>query len=741
MKTKLFLFSFLLLAHGSAVFAQTEATDSIEGAFYDLDDIVISADRPIVQSDGAKLTYNMEEDPSAKGNTLLDALRKVPMVSVDGDNNISINGQSNFKIYVNGKEDPALTAHYKNIFRAMPADAVAKVEVITEPGAKYDAEGTAGILNIVTVTRNSSDGYSGSVTASFSKSQTGGSLYGRMKKGPLSMSANFDYANGSIFKMDNTFTSNIENLSSFENRYQTTHNKQNLGFDYYGGGINLSLDVSPKDLLTANGNLYAVKGSVGNNKSIFSTSIMNADMQSVAFVSRLVEASIANTGVTAGASWQHTFDEKGQKTVLSYLYNYGYNRMEGTFDEIEASGIQIASPYERMDSKGYNNEHTVQLDYINPFDGEHHTLETGAKAVWRDNDADSHTIRGNNASSAVESADDRSDLTQFQDIYAAYASYTGRFASLSATAGLRYEHTRMGIDFRSGDTPDFTNRLNDVVPNAALTYSFSMASNLRLAYQMRISRPSLDQVNPYHQAFMPNYVKTGNPDLESEKSNKISLTYTNFGTVCGGNIGVEYAAINNAISQFSYLLDNVTYETVANIGHDRRLAFFGFFNWSIIPGMQFSVNARLTRQMFKSFNPDYSNSGWNLNYGANWNYSLPCGVKFNLYGGQNTRDYNLQGHSNGWYYYGLGISKDFLKNNALTLTLNANNFLQDHTSYRNVIAADNMRTETEYRNQNWNVGISVSWNFGNLKSDVKKTDATINNDDKSSVSTKGQGGF
>lgn len=144
---------------------------------------MVVADKPLVQSDGTKLSYNMEEDPSARGNTLLDALRKVPMVSIDGEDKIRINGQSNFKIYVNGKEDPSLSANYDKIFKAMPADAVVKVEVITEPGAKYDAEGTAGILNLITVSKNTTDGYSGSLSASMSKSASGGSFYGRMKKG------------------------------------------------------------------------------------------------------------------------------------------------------------------------------------------------------------------------------------------------------------------------------------------------------------------------------------------------------------------------------------------------------------------------------------------------------------------------------------------------------------------------------------------------------------------------------
>lgn len=736
MKTSFFAIPLILSAN--AAFAQdVQKNDTTAGSSYDLEDLVVVADKPIVQSDGAKLTYNLQEDPSTKGNTLLDALRKVPMVSVDGEDKIRINGQENFKIYVNGKEDPSLSANYKNIFKAMPADAIVKVEVITEPGAKYDAEGTAGILNLITITKNSTDGYSGSIQATLSKAQSGGSLYGRMKKGKLTMSANFDYANGRLVPQYSDNITTLENTLSSDAGRQVNSMKQRVGFDYIGGGLNLSYDLSDRDLITVNSNIYAVKGDLLKDKSTYSSIIYNADNSIRGEVFRRIDAQIANTGITAGTSWQHDFNGNGHKTILSYLFNHGYNKLEGNLFTEKSSGVSLADPYEKMLNKDFNNEHTIQLDYENPFGDGKHKLELGGKAVWRRNNTDSYNLNGDSGSTAELT--DKSDLTQIQDIYAAYASYTGKFGNLSANAGVRYEHTRMGINFHYGDTPDFLNHLNDVVPNAGLTYSFSYTSNLRLAYQMRISRPSLSQVNPFKQTFTPNQVTMGNPNLSSEKSNKVSLTYTNFGSVFGGNIGIEYSSIDNSIAHTYTMIDDVLYESYGNMGHDRRIAIFGMCNWTIIPRMQFMVNARLTRQMFSA--EEMSNKGWNLNYGANWNYSLQSGFKFNLYGGQKTRSYNLTGYNDGYYYYGLGISKDFLKNDAMTVTLSANNFLQGHNTYRTVTDTKGIRTTGEYKNSNWNVGISLSWRFGSLKSDVKKTDKSINNDDKSSFGAKSGNGL
>ncbi|MDE5976674.1 MAG: outer membrane beta-barrel family protein, partial [Muribaculaceae bacterium] len=402
----------------------------------------------------------------------------------------------------------------------------------------------------------------------------------------------------------------------------------------------------------------------------------------------------------------------------------------------EMEGPQYLTPFQRNDIDGRTREHTVQIDYMNPFGGTTHLLETGGKAVWRRNSSLSSLFGGSSESTATESETDRSDLTQKQDIYALYASYMAHLNNWNLTAGLRYEHTDMGIDFHWGDLKNFMTALNDVVPNAAVSYNFSNSSNLRIAYQMRITRPSLNSVNPYQLTITPNKVEMGNPDLSSEKSNKVSITYSNFGRVIGGNIGAEYSAVNNAISNYTYYDNGIQYSTYANIGHERRFALTGYLAWTIIPRMQLSVNARLTHANLKSYYPELENSGWNLNYGANWNYSLDSGFKFDVYGGQETRNHMLQGYNNGWYYYGLGISKSFLKNDALTLNLSASSFLQSKSTYRYVTEFDGIKTTQDWSNYNWNVGLTVSWNFGSLQGGVKQASKSISNDDQTTVGNK-----
>ncbi len=534
----------------------------------------------------------MKEDVSSKGLTLSDALRKVPMVTVDGEGNIRINGQENFKIYVNGKEDPSLTARYKDIFKAMPADAVMKVEVITEPGAKYDAEGTAGILNLVTISRNSTDGYAATLSARFTKMQTGPSLYGRMKRGKLSMSGNFDYVNGGIFPQTNWNENQIENLNSSDFRYQYNRINQKVGWWYVGGGLNLSYDLTEKDLITLNANVTTMKGSLRKGGSSY-LETHDANHQLVGSSLRNLTGGITETSLNTGLSWQHSFSPEGSKMILSYLFSHGYNKLGANLIEEESEGDPVAAPYEYTFNQGFNNEHTIQLDFVNPFAEGKHSVDAGAKMIFRRNPADSYTLWQPETYDDSK-PDNYSDILQKQDIYAVYLSYSGRFERFSTTAGVRYEHTGMGIDFRAGEGADFFNHLNDVVPNAAIAYNFTEASALRLAYQMRISRPSLRQVNPYEQILIPGTAEKGNPDLESEKVNKLSLTYSNYGRTIGGNIGVEYSINDNAISRYMYYRDGINYSSYANLGTNRNFAILGFLNWSPLRMMRCRSTHALT---------------------------------------------------------------------------------------------------------------------------------------------------
>lgn len=744
-----------LLAAQAQAAMQTDVTPATAAAadtipeYEELEELVVTAVKPMIKTDGAKLTYNVDEDPAAASSNALDILKKVPQVSVDGDGNIRLNGKEDYKLQLNGLENPMLKQYAGQLLQNMPGNMIVRIEVITEPGAKEDAEGTAGIINIITERKQQKDGYNATASLRADNRNLTPSLVATLKKDKVTLGANATYAWSFApqkTSQDMTTTYLPTDLSGpADEGTLLTHLEQKMKFQFVNGGLDLSWEPNERNLFTASGSVFYINGNInplsgwtrrtGGSGDILWTFTQEGD------------GSMSIINLSANASYRHNFSlESSNYLVLSYLFNFGRNdiRIDRTYEEMLNYMPDYRSRGDRTMS--YNRGHTAQLDYANDFASEHHLLEVGAKGIFRHNTALNSYAMGDTPASMIFFPDLATDIMQPQNIYSAYASYTGTFDPLTVVAGLRYEHTLMGITNRKLHDEDFRNRLNDVVPNAALTWNFSGVSNLRLAYQMRISRPSIEQVNPFQLAFTPYEVREGNPDLTSERSHIVSLKYSDFGRVIGGSIGVEYNLADNAISSFTFLRQedgiNTVVTSFANIGKRREAALTGFLNWSITSGMNLTLNGRLAYSSLKAPAEGYSNHGWGGNIGGAWNYSVASVWRFSAYGMWNARSINVQGYSSGFYYYGLSASRDFLADKSLSVSVSANNFCQKRMTYKGHTATPSIIYDNVARNlAPWSVGVSVTWKFGNLTAKVKETGVKVDNDDISSSSNKGQTGL
>lgn len=712
---------------------QIEAeADSVAIPTYEtLDDLVVIAQRPAVTVEGSTIKYNVSEDPASKSQSVLELLRKVPLVSVDGNDNIRINGKGDIRIYVDGKEEPMLTQNASTILKSLPASYVQNVEVIVDPGAKYDAEGVGGILNLVTQKMQSENGYNGRLTLSLGRANNYLNAFGTARVNKVSMKANLIYANGTVIPQSHEtrnetfyhspeFTGTLLNLS-----------KQKVKFNYFDADLGMAWEPTACDLFTLGAKLNYTPG----NLTLFREREIQYDAAENLMWSRLQEYSggIRNANISANASYQHNFSDTKHNLILSYRYNFGRNHMFVDGEYTDYKNITPLFLFQSNDMRDYLRENTFQIDYTNDFRGSNHLLETGAKAILRHNGTISNTLAGNDANSLIDLPGALQNLAQIQNIYSVYAAYNGKFGALAARAGVRYEHTDMGINYHAGDESDFRNHLDDVVPNASLTYMFDPATNIMLSYKMRIARPTLSQINPYEMSIRENEVRVGNPHLGSEHNNTISLSFTKFGRVLGGKIGVDLSRTGNAISEWNHFVDNVLYSTYDNIGSNRSANFNGFLNWNIISGMSVNLSGAVEYVSLKAPSLNVKNHGWNTNWQLGWNYSAPHDWKYSAFGGFSSRSYTLQGRSGAWNYYGLSAGKDFLPSKRLNVTLSAMNFLQSRQKYVSTVnTADASRTST-YKFISWNVGVSVSWSFGKSNVNLKETDAKILNDDSSNA--------
>lgn len=726
-------------AAGSTTADASEAdTDSVAAAGYtELDDFVIVQRKKLVQSDGAKLTYNVTEDPEAGSSNILDILRKVPGVTVDAEDNVKVNGQSSFKILMNGHEDPMLKGDIKTVLKSLPASSIKKIEVISEPGAKYEAEGVGGILNIITDKSQNLSGFMTQLSGWVNAWQAGGYVNARTKADKVMLDATVSYNNGNVWPRSSSQMRETEDLTGGPNRLMRSESKSKNGWDYTGVSLNMSWEPDTLNLVTFSG-YYSNNN--WNNIGGEDRTMFGNDMSTLWKLRRDFDLQGRYNGVGFSASYQHTFGRENHTLVASYEYDYGRQHQNTDYYFKDIEGESGEPPFSANREMGGYGTHIFQIDYSNQINSRH-LFEAGGKINLNPSHADRRPYFGTDISDAVMPEDMRVDMKQFKDIYALYSSWTGSFDKWNVKAGLRYEHTRMGLRYRIGDYPDFTTRLNDLVPNTAISYNFTQASSLRMAYQMRISRPQLWNLNPYVNVMTPGQITYGNPDLKSEKSHNVSLAYSNYEGKFSGSAKVTYMYVDNLINDVIFMKDDILNSTYANVGKSHSFTADLSGDWNITDALRWSLYLSASYNYLSASSEmlKAKNCGWQYYANTSVNYTLPCKVRLSGYGGFYTPWIDLQSKgANNNYYYGLGASRSFLKDDALTLQLSLGNILPAYRTNGYTQADETARLTSRNRYSQWNVGLSVSFKFGGLTAGVKKTAANI--EKESSGAQGGQGG-
>ena len=716
--------------------ATTDHPDSIALPDYtDLDELVVVQKKKMVESDGAKLSYNVSDDPEASSSSIMEILRKVPGVTVDAEDNVKVNGQSSFKILMNGKEDPMLKGDLKTVLKSIPAASILKIEVISEPGAKYDAEGVGGILNIVTDKKTKLEGYSAQFGGWLRATQMGGYLNGRTKLGNVMLDANVSYNNGRVFSRKWYNDSERESLDGSENHLLLSNQEQASEWDYTGVTLNMSWEPNTN-------NLFTFQGNYGYNSWSPHGSMTRAMYNPAGDVLWKTEQVFRNggeyNGFSLSGSYQHNFKRDDNNLVISYLFTDSPVKSLDEYDTTEREGLIDITPYSAMKSKTLYLSHIIQIDYLNQL-SEKHLFEAGAKGSINRSNNVSSTLEGDDRLSAVTLSDTEVDAAQTKDIYSLYSSYTGKFGSWSIKGGLRYEMTRMGMHYKVGEYEDFMTTLHDLVPNAAVSYNISDASAFRLAYQMRISRPDISQVNPYRNTLNLGTVTYGNPNLESQKMHTFSFGYTNYEGKLTGGAKLTYRYLANGITDIIFMKEGLMNTTYANSGVEHAAMLDLNANWNITSDLQWGVNASGSYSHFSSDSEllKARKAGWQVYASTNLNYNMPWKVRMSVNGGVYTPWSDIQSrgtHTN--YYYSLGFSRSFLPKDALTVQLSASNFLTPNQNYGWRQESESMRVLSRSRSSQWNVGVSVTFKIGGLKAQVKKTAAELEKEENGGGSQK-----
>ncbi len=683
--------------------------------------VEIVAQKPLVKMEVDKMSYNVAEDEDSKSNTVLDMLRKVPMVTVDGQDNITVNGSSSFKVYVDGMPNVMFSANPSMVFKSMPATAVKSIEVMTNPGAKYDAEGAAGVLNIVMNKQNpqaaqSLNGYNGTLRATAGNKQLGASAFINGQQGKLSYSAN---VMTSYNRPGNTNTE-MEQIQD-NGMSQLLTSESNVKTPFTMGSLSLGYQIDPMSTLnlTAQVNNMTMKSS-GTSLTTMSGSSLSPDFS----YKSTTDTKMSRTSFNGSIDYQRFFNqEHTQSLALTYQLNYSPATTEMHNDFGNTSDyIDLTNRYSDNHDKTTN--HTFQLDYAMPL-GTGQTLSLGGKLQLHDATSDSKYYLKD-----IYDPNTSSEYEYKNSILAGYGEYAGNFNKLGVKAGLRYEYTWQDVKYHLGNGDDFKKDYGSLVPTASLQYNLGVGSNLGLTYNMRISRPGISYLNPYVDKTNPIAISYGNPELDVEKNHNLSLVYNMFTSKLMVNLNLHHNFVDNAISQYSfYDSNNLLNTTYGNVVQRHQTGISGYVNYLLTKDTRLFFNGGLNYTDLRSDALDQKNSGWTFNAMVGLQQTLPWDLKLSAFAITSTKNYTLQGWSGGFNILTATLSKSLLKDKLTIgvqgiLGLNKGGKLNIESETR----GKDFTSHTNVKVPIYGVALTVSYTFGNSKMASKQHVNRVQND-------------
>ncbi len=685
--------------------------------------VEIVAQKPVVKMETDKMTYNVQEDVDSKSMTLLDLMRKVPMVTVDGQDNITVNGSKSFKILVDGKENPMFQANASQIFKSIPASMVKNVEVVTNPGAKYDAEGTAGILNIKfnhdAGQKQNVDGYNGNVSATVGNKTNRMAAYIGGQQGKLSYSANatVGYQNMKGISVDFDQTKIINGENSVMKYHQTTDQK--LPFEM--GNINLGYEIDSLSTINAGVGLTSFEAKLDGIPTTTTEGGMYGAQSSFSNHMNLKQSSL---GFNGNVDYQRFFDSEHKSSItLSYLFSNSPSKNKSLRNQYQPSQAN-QDMYSDLETNGRT--HTLQVDLVNALT-KNTTLNTGVKYIYRHNKSDSKYY-DYNGDEQVLNADRSIKYNNDQYILAGYAEYVATMGKLSTKAGLRYEHTWESIKYPEQIGKNFKKDYGCLVPSFTLSYAMTPMSNLGVNYSMHILRPGISYLNPYVDRSNPTYISYGNPDLDVEKSHYISLVYNMYSAKFMMNMTLGQNFCNNQISEYSFVdKDNVLNTTRRNNTKNRWTNFNMFARWTMSKTSSLMMNGSVDYGDMRSKELNCSNSGWQSSIYASLEQVLPLNIKWSLGLYAKTRDYNIQGYTGGMQFLNTSLTKQLFKD-KLSLSVQYVNPMSNKLKITSYSAGADFINKSQYTIPLHMISFTASWKFGNSNKQYGQHKSNITND-------------
>ncbi|HLZ89175.1 MAG TPA: TonB-dependent receptor [Puia sp.] len=690
----------------------------------DLQAVTVTAPRGLIENKIDKMVYNVEKDVTSLGGVATDVLKKVPMVSVDVDGNVDIMGNSNILFLINGRPSSIFGNSLADALQTIPASQIKSIEVITSPGAKYDAEGTGGIINII-LKDNKLNGINGNISVTGGSRLQNGSLNLNARRGNFGMNAFFS---GNAQIPSTTHTSSLRrSFDSTGSDVLTQDGSSRFLRNGFESGLGFEWTPDKRNTFSANAGYNNFgnhnQGSYQQDEQRFLPGANTPwfDLPSLIHSTSQFRAHSLDWNLR----YKRTFAQEDRELDLSLDGSEGRNNSSYSQAQSKPTGDSTFAG-SQANSRGQDHEMNVRLDYVQPF-GEKIRLETGGRLQIRRITSNSPVYTYNQALADYPYDSSQSNaLTYDRHVYAGYASLSfPLFNFLEVKGGLRYERTETDAGFSKAPNTTIPG-YNTFAPTIIFSHSFSNDQTLKIGYARRIQRPDYRSLNPYVNASDPKNLTRGNPFLQPEIADNFDLTYSkSFDKGTAINVVLFYRRSGHDIQPFiqyysSFTLGDSTYTDVSvstpmNVGSENNT---GVNIYGSVP-LGKKLNLRSNISVFNRYITTGTLGGnainsFNYRINLNASYQLSSTFVLEFFGNFNSARNEIQGRYPSFTTYNFAARKQFWNKKA-SIAFTTTNPFNFYVNQATAVSGSNFTLNSFRRVPFQSFGLNFTYKFGKLE--------------------------
>ncbi len=685
-----------------------------------LGEVVVKSQRPLIEQADDKIIFNVEDDPTSKTETALDILRRTPFVSVDGNDNVKVNGQSNFKVLLNNRETSMFANNVKEALRGFPGTIISKIEVITNPSAKYDGEGIGGLINIIT--RKKVVGYNGTISTFQRTSDKLGNynINGNAKVGKFGLSVFLSKGYSNPVSQHNISTTIPSTQTIYTGRTLDGNQLASAGWSF--GNAELDYDIDTLNTVTLYTNINSWSSKTVSDQTIKTD--FSPDPSTVSDYHLNNKSN--NPGVNVGSDYiRHYHQNKDREFSLRFLGEFGKN--DSKLKSVQDGGS--SNRYLINNSHAINDQYTLQADNILPLT-KTSKLEAGLKAIMRRASSDFESLVRYDSISSYKVNPANTDFFKYtQDVLSAYGTYNFKMKKWGVRLGVRVEYTNVDGNFVSSHT-NVKSNYTTVLPNIQFTNHLNQTTTLVFSYVKRLQRPYIYDLNPFVFDNDSLNISYGNPDLNAQAIHAIStqLRLARGNTFAG--IILEGSYSGNKILQYSSFdpATGITKTTSLNIGKEFQSNLDVNLNSKIGKHVSVFANGSVQYSTIKNnSNSSQTNNGFGGNLFTNVVYRFTPKFTVSTLIGFWKDPQTIQTTYPFYFWNNVALNYKILKG-KMNISLRAVNWFEKTHDYK-IITKDQNFYNSNITSTIRRGGVLVlTWNFGKLKENVSKKKG-INNDD------------